>query len=84
MTLEQIVLWIIVGGIAGLLADALVKGYRVGLVGAIVVGILGGLIGGWLFRQLHISLGSGLISEVLTSFVGAVILLLVLRVLRRM
>ncbi len=83
MTLDQLVLWIIVGGIAGLLADVVVRGSRVGLVGAVVVGILGGLIGGWLFRQLRISLGSGMISEILTSFVGAVLLLLVLRILRR-
>ena len=46
MTLDQLVLWIIVGGIAGLLADAVVKGIKVGLVGAIVVGILGAFIGG--------------------------------------
>jgi uncharacterized membrane protein YeaQ/YmgE (transglycosylase-associated protein family) len=42
----QLVLWIVVGGIAGLLADAVVRRISVGLVGAIVVGILGAFIGG--------------------------------------
>jgi len=84
MTIEQVVIWIIVGGIAGLLADALIKGIRVGLVGAILIGILGAFIGGWLFGVLNISIGSGFISDVITAFVGAVLLLLLLKVLRRL
>jgi uncharacterized membrane protein YeaQ/YmgE (transglycosylase-associated protein family) len=84
MTLETVVLWIIIGGIAGLLADALVKGIRIGLVGAVVVGILGAFIGGWLFGALHISLGAGFIGETITAFVGAVVLLVVLKLLRRL
>jgi uncharacterized membrane protein YeaQ/YmgE (transglycosylase-associated protein family) len=84
MTIEQIVIWIIVGGIAGLLADALIKGIRVGLVGAILIGILGAFIGGWLFGVLNITIGSGFVSDVITAFVGAVLLLLLLKVLRRL
>ncbi len=75
MTLENIVVWIIIGGIAGILADAVIKEVRVGLIGSIVIGVLGALIGGWLFQQLHISVGSGFLSEVFTAFVGAVVLL---------
>ncbi len=52
MSLEQIVVWIIVGGIAGFLADALVAGVRLGVLEAIVVGILGAFVGGWLFSVL--------------------------------
>jgi uncharacterized membrane protein YeaQ/YmgE (transglycosylase-associated protein family) len=84
MTLDQLVLWIIIGGIAGLLADAVVKGIKVGLVGAIVVGILGAFIGGWLFGLLNISLGGGILGDILTAFIGAVVLLFILRVLRRL
>jgi len=84
MTIEQLVLWIIVGGIAGVLADALVKGIRVGLVGAIVIGILGAFIGGWLFGLLGVSLGGGLIGDILTATVGAIALLFLLRALRRL
>ena len=84
MTLDQIVLWIIVGGIAGLLAEALIGGIRAGLVGTIIVGILDAFIGGWLFRQLGIRIGTGLVSEVITALAGAVVLLLILRALRRL
>jgi uncharacterized membrane protein YeaQ/YmgE (transglycosylase-associated protein family) len=84
MTLDQLVLWIIVGGIAGLLADAFVRGIRIGLVGAVVVGVLGAILGGWLFAQLGISLGTGILGEIIVAFVGAVILLLLMRGLRRL
>jgi uncharacterized membrane protein YeaQ/YmgE (transglycosylase-associated protein family) len=59
MSLQQIVIWIIVGGIAGWLADMAVKGVRLGLLGAILVGIIGGFLGGWLFGLLNISIGAG-------------------------
>ena len=84
MSLDQLVLWIIIGGIAGLLADAVVKGIKVGLVGAVVVGILGAFIGGWLFGLLNISLGGGILGDIITAFIGAVVLLVLLRVLRRL
>jgi len=83
VTVEQVVVWVIIGGLAGLLADAFVKGIRLGLAGAIVVGMLGGLIGGWLFGLLGVSVGGGLLGDILVAFVGAVVLLLILRVLRR-
>lgn len=84
MTLEQLVIWIIIGGLAGLLADAVVKGIKVGLVGAIVVGILGAFIGGWLFETFSINPGGGFLSDILTAFFGAVVLLFVLRTLKRL
>jgi uncharacterized membrane protein YeaQ/YmgE (transglycosylase-associated protein family) len=84
MTIEQVVVWLVIGGIAGILAEWLVGGIRSGLIGAIVVGVLGALIGGWLFGVFHIKIGSGLISEVIKALVGAVVLLLSLRGLRRL
>jgi uncharacterized membrane protein YeaQ/YmgE (transglycosylase-associated protein family) len=48
MTLETLILWVFVGGIAGLLAEVVIKGRRLGIVGAVVVGVLGAFIGGWL------------------------------------
>jgi uncharacterized membrane protein YeaQ/YmgE (transglycosylase-associated protein family) len=83
MTLETLVLWVIVGGIAGLLAEAVVKGRRLGLLGAVVVGVLGALIGGWLLSVFGLSVGSGIIAEIITAFIGAVLLLLLLRYARR-
>lgn len=81
--LDQLVLWIIVGGVAGLLADAVVKGPRLRLVGAVVVGIIGGFIGGWLFGLLGISAGGSLLGDIIVSFIGAVVLLVLLRAIRR-
>lgn len=83
MTIEQVLVWIIVGGIAGLLADAVVRGIGVGLVGAILIGILGAFVGGWLFRALGIAAGGGILIDILVAFVGAVVLLLIVRALRR-
>jgi uncharacterized membrane protein YeaQ/YmgE (transglycosylase-associated protein family) len=83
MTLEQLVLLIVVGGIAGLLADAIVSGIKVGLVGAVIVGIIGAFIGSWLFGLLKFNFGAGLLGDIFEAFIGAVILLILLRVIRR-
>jgi uncharacterized membrane protein YeaQ/YmgE (transglycosylase-associated protein family) len=80
--LISIITWIIVGGIAGFLAERLIGGIRTGCIGTVIVGVVGALIGGWLFGQLHISLATGLLNDVLTAFAGAVVLLLVIRILR--
>ncbi len=63
MDINQVVIWIVIGGIAGLLADAVVKGVRIGLVGAIVVGILGAVIGGWLMGLLDLNIGGGVLKR---------------------
>ena len=84
MSAETILLWIVIGGIAGILADALVGGLRSGLIGAIVVGILGAIIGGWLFGVLGISVGTGIVAEIIKAVIGAALLLLLLRGTRRL
>jgi uncharacterized membrane protein YeaQ/YmgE (transglycosylase-associated protein family) len=77
-------LWfILVGLIAGWLAGVLVKGGGFGVIGDIVVGILGALLGGFLFRELGIGRGSGLGWNILVATAGAVVLILVLRLVKR-
>jgi uncharacterized membrane protein YeaQ/YmgE (transglycosylase-associated protein family) len=83
MTFMQILTWIIVGGIAGWLADMFVKRINLGLLGKILVGMAGGLLAGWLFGLLGIDLGSSFLIDILVAFVGAVILLLILSLIRR-
>jgi len=83
MTLDTLVVWIVVGGIAGVLADWLVRGVRLGLVESIVVGILGAFFGGWLFGVLGIRVGTGLVSTIFVAVVGAVVLLLLVGAIRR-
>ena len=79
MSGEQILVWIVIGGIAGIIAEAMVGGLRSGLIGAIVVGILGAIIGGWLFGVLGVSVGTGIVAEIIKALIGAVLLLLILR-----
>ncbi|HLL45083.1 MAG TPA: GlsB/YeaQ/YmgE family stress response membrane protein [Longimicrobiaceae bacterium] len=78
----DILTWIIVGLVAGVLASLLVGGY--GLIADIVIGIVGAFVGGWLFAQLGVSTPfAGLAGTIFTAFIGAVVLLLILRVVRR-
>ncbi len=83
MTIETLVIWLFVGLIAGWLASAVVGG-GYGLVGDIVIGIVGAFLGGWLFRVLGVGApGSGIVSTIIVAFVGACVLLLILRALHR-
>jgi uncharacterized membrane protein YeaQ/YmgE (transglycosylase-associated protein family) len=78
-----IIIWLIVGAIAGWLAGMVVKGGGFGLIGDIIVGIVGGIIAGWLLPQLGIVIGGGIVGDVIDSFIGAVILLINIRLIKR-
>ncbi|MDA3934397.1 MAG: GlsB/YeaQ/YmgE family stress response membrane protein [Gammaproteobacteria bacterium] len=81
--MEGILVWLIVGGIAGWLAGLVVKGGGQGIVVNIVVGIVGAVIGGWLFGQLGIAVGTGLLNSIVTAVIGAIVLLLIIGFFRR-
>ena len=83
MSLETLLIWLLIGAIAGWLAGVIVKGYGFGLVGNIVVGILGAIFGGWLFGTLRFGLSLGIVGTILGATVGAVLLLLIIRFVRR-
>ena len=83
MSIESLLVFLVVGGVAGWLAGLLVKGFGFGLLGNIVVGIVGAFIAGWLFPTLGFSLGSGIVAAILHATVGAVVLLVLLRVIKR-
>src|SRR5215471_3761717 len=74
MDVQALIIWLIVGGVAGWLAGMVVKGGGYGLIGDIIVGIIGGLIAGWLLPQLGIVIGTGIIAAIINAFIGAVIL----------
>jgi uncharacterized membrane protein YeaQ/YmgE (transglycosylase-associated protein family) len=82
MDLTSIVMFLIIGAIAGWLAGVVMKGGGFGLIGDIVVGIIGAFIGGWLFGVLGIFAG-GLVGAVITAFVGACVLLFVIRLIKK-
>lgn len=82
MSLENLILFLVIGLVAGWLASRIMKGRGFGLVGDLVVGVIGALLGGWLFGLLGISLG-GLIGDLVTALIGAIVLLYVLRLVKR-
>ena len=85
MTLENIVVTILVGLIAGFLASRVVLGKGRGWFWDIIIGILGAIIGGWLAGVLHISVnvGPSILNQIIIAFAGAVLLLLIWRLLFR-
>jgi uncharacterized membrane protein YeaQ/YmgE (transglycosylase-associated protein family) len=78
-----IIVWLIVGAIAGWLAGLIVKGYGFGLIGNIVVGIIGAVIAGWLFPMLNIPIGGGIVRDIVSAVLGAVILLVLIGLIKR-
>lgn len=79
----NVVWFLVVGLVAGWLAGVLVKGGGFGVIGDIVVGILGAFIGGFLFTSLGVSADVGLLGSILVATVGAIVLIVVLRILKR-
>ena len=77
----NILIFILVGLIAGFLASRVVLGKGRGWFWDIVIGILGAVLGGWLADLLHISIGFGIFGQVVVAFVGALILLIIWRLL---
>ena len=63
MGVEGVIIWLIVGAIAGWLAGLVVKGGGFGLIGDIIVGIIGAVIAGWLLPRLGIFIGGGFIDD---------------------
>lgn len=79
---EGLLVILFVGLVAGWLAGKVVRGTGFGIIGDIVVGIAGALVASFLFPKLGIRIGTGLASEIVYSAIGAVILLLVVRLVR--
>ena len=83
MGLESLLIFLIIGAIAGWLAGLIVSGFGFGLIGNIVVGIIGALIAGWLFPRLGFAIGGGILASIINATIGAVILLVLVKVLKR-
>jgi len=78
-----LIAWLIIGAIAGFLAGKVIRGAGFGLLADILLGIVGAVIGGHLFGLFGVSAGSGWIGSIFTAFVGAVVLLLLVRLISR-
>lgn len=80
---SSLIVLILVGLIAGWLAGKLVQGTGFGVIGDILIGIVGAFLGTWLLGMLGIFIGGGLIAAIVNATIGAIVLLLVIRLIRR-
>ena len=78
---ESLIVILIVGIVAGWLAGNIVRGGGYGLIGDLIVGVIGAFIGDWLLPQLHIHLGTGIVALVVNATLGAIVLLIILRLI---
>ena len=83
MTLEALIIFLIIGAIAGWLAGQIMKGGGFGLVGNIVLGIVGALVAGWLFPTLGFRIGGPLVGEIINALIGALLVLFVVGLVKR-
>lgn len=81
---DTVLIWLLVGLVAGFFASHIAMGHGLGLVGDIVVGIIGALLAGILSGIFHWSIvivGHPIISAMIMAFLGAVVLLIIVRIL---
>jgi uncharacterized membrane protein YeaQ/YmgE (transglycosylase-associated protein family) len=81
MTTQNLILFLVIGVVAGWLAGKIMKGGGFGLVGDLIVGVIGAFVGAWLFGLLGIAAGSTL-GVLLTAVVGAVVFLWIIRLFK--
>ena len=82
MSVESLLVFLLIGVIAGWLAGQFMRGTGFGIVGDLIVGVLGAVIGGWLLPRLGVHLGAGILAAILNATIGAIVLLLVVSLVR--
>lgn len=78
---QSLIIIIIVGIIAGWLAGLVMRGGGFGLIGDLIIGLIGAFIGDWLIPRLHIEVGTGIVALIFNAFIGAIVLLLIVRMI---
>jgi len=78
----NIILYLLIGAVAGWLAGQIMRGGGFGLLWNIIIGIIGGFIGGWLMSLLHIQ-KAGLLWELIVAVIGAIVLLFVISLFKK-
>ncbi len=82
--MEGLIIFIIVGAIAGWLAGQIVRGGGFGLIGDIIVGIVGAFIAGWLLPRIGFPIiGGAIVGAIIYATIGAIILLFIIRLVKR-
>ncbi len=83
MGIESLIIFLIIGAIAGWLAGLIVKGYGFGLLGNIVIGIVGAFVAGLILPAIGLAFGGGILAAIIHATIGAVILLFLIRLVKR-
>ena len=83
VVIESIIIWLIIGAVAGWAAGQIIKGHGFGLVGNIIVGIIGAVVAGWLLPLIGLVIGGGIIGAIINAIIGAVIALFVIGLLKK-
>jgi uncharacterized membrane protein YeaQ/YmgE (transglycosylase-associated protein family) len=82
MGTQSLIVFLIIGVVAGFLAGKIMKGGGFGLLGDLVVGVIGAFLGGWLFGMLGL-FPAGMLGTLVTATVGAVVLLWLIRLVKK-
>jgi uncharacterized membrane protein YeaQ/YmgE (transglycosylase-associated protein family) len=83
MSIESLLIFVLIGAIAGWLAGQIMKGFGFGIIGNIIVGIIGAFIAGIVLPAVGVSIGSGIIGSIIHATVGAILLLFVIGIVKR-
>jgi uncharacterized membrane protein YeaQ/YmgE (transglycosylase-associated protein family) len=75
----NLILFVLIGLIAGALAGRVVSGHGYGMLGDIAVGVIGAFLGGWIFSTFLGAAGGGVLMSLVVAFVGAIALLWLIR-----
>jgi uncharacterized membrane protein YeaQ/YmgE (transglycosylase-associated protein family) len=79
---ESLLVILVVGIVAGWLAGVIMQGTGFGLIGDLIIGLIGAFIGDWLMPKLHVNIGTGILALIINAVIGAVVLLLIIRLVR--
>lgn len=85
MHIPSLIVFLLIGAIAGWLAGLIMRGFGFGLLGNIVVGIIGAFLAGWLLPMLGVSfsLGSPIVTSIVYAMIGAIVLLVLIGLIKR-
>lgn len=83
--LMHLIVFLIIGGIAGWLAGLLIRGRGFGIIGDIIVGVVGAFIGGFLLTAVGLAalFGAGIIGSIIVAVIGAVVLLFIIKLIKK-
>jgi uncharacterized membrane protein YeaQ/YmgE (transglycosylase-associated protein family) len=83
MDAQALIIFLVIGAVAGWLAGMIMTGGGFGLVGNIVVGIIGAFVAGWLLPRIGVYIGGGTVGDIINAAIGAIIVLFVIGLVRR-